>query len=112
MPFAIADRVIVAVAATGGRPWLDPDCVLPGNGAAELLPASDAAEAGVTSFCSWLADYRALTWGGRISQFRSPGVVGCLPPGLSGSVEETFSGSLQPHNPTGQLWSRASLEPL
>ena len=97
---------------------LDPDCVLPGNGAAELFTwaARDAAEAGV-SFLSapGFADYpRALTcWGGQMSSIP-------MPLEWSDAFPQDFSGSglgdvlwiCNPHNPTGQLWSRASLEPL
>ena len=109
---------------------LDPDQLLPGNGAAELFTwaARDAAAAG----CSLLpapgfADYqRALAcWGGAWRdwplplQWPGPGPQ-AFPPGSgsggAGAGQEGLgAGALwitNPHNPTGQLWSRASLEPL
>ncbi|MEI7591371.1 MAG: aminotransferase class I/II-fold pyridoxal phosphate-dependent enzyme, partial [Deltaproteobacteria bacterium] len=109
---------------------LDPDQLLPGNGAAELFTwaARDAAAAG----CSLLpapgfADYqRALAcWGGAWRdwplplQWPGPGPQAFPPGSGSGGVgagqEGMEAGALwitNPHNPTGQLWSRASLEPL
>ena len=97
---------------------LDPACVLPGNGAAELFTwaARDAAEAGVSLLPEpGFADYsRALTcWGGRIRSVP-------MPLEWSDSFPQDFPGSGQgdvlwicnPHNPTGQLWSGASLERL
>jgi len=105
---------------------LDPDQLLPGNGAAELFTwaARDAAAAG----CSLLpapgfADYqRALAcWGGAWRdwslplQWPGPGPQP-FPPGSGATGQEGLgAGALwitNPHNPTGQLWSRASLEPL
>jgi len=95
--------------------------VLAGNGAAELFTwaARDAAASG----CSLLpqpgfADYRrALScWGGA-------SVAGLLPlewsaagpvalPVRSVVGDSSVLWITNPHNPTGQLWSRASLEPL
>jgi len=97
---------------------LDPGCVLPGNGAAELFTwaARDAAEAGVSVLpAPGFADYgRALScWGGRISSV-------LMPLEWSDAFAQDFPDSgkgdvlwiCNPHNPTGQLWSRESLEPL
>jgi len=105
---------------------LDSGQVLPGNGAAELFTwaARDAAATG----CSLLpapgfADYqRALAcWGGAWShwslplRWSGPGPQ-AFPPGPGEAGQEGLgAGALwitNPHNPTGQLWSRASLEPL
>ena len=100
---------------------LDPDQLLPGNGAAELFTwaARDAAATG----CSLLpapgfADYRrALAcWGGAWHdwplplQWLGPGPQ-AFPPGSAGAGAQALW-ITNPHNPTGQLWSRASLEPL
>ena len=97
---------------------LDPDGVLPGNGAAELFTwaARDAAEAGVSLLpAPAFADYsRALTcWGGRMQAAAIPlEWSDTFPQGFSGSGEGDVLWICNPHNPTGQLWSRASLEPL
>jgi histidinol-phosphate/aromatic aminotransferase/cobyric acid decarboxylase-like protein len=98
---------------------VEPEMVLPGNGAAELFTwaARDAAAAGISKLpAPGFADYgRALaTWGG-----------GSRPLPLPLHWDQAFpqpfpavggdGGVLwitNPHNPTGQLWSRASLEPL
>lgn len=100
---------------------LEPDAVLPGNGAAELFTwaARDAADAG----CSLLpqpgfTDYRRALrcWGGAIATFRLH-VLGTLAGEASFPLHPSVGGSsvlwiTNPHNPTGQLWSRSSLEPL
>ena len=96
---------------------LSPDWVLPGNGAAELFTwaARDAAAAGVSGLLApGFADYRralrcwdvywqetplALSWDHAGPLYH---------PRLEGSVAWICN----PHNPTGQLWSRASLQPL
>ena len=96
---------------------LDPDWLLPGNGAAELFTwaARDAAAAGVSVLAQpGFADYpRALAcWGGA---WRAQPL-----PLQAGSVAQPFpeapAGEVfwltNPYNPTGALWSRASLEPL
>ena len=101
---------------------LDPAAVLPGNGAAELFTwlARDAAAAGTSLLPSpGFADYpRALAcWGGAWSPWPlalpQPGIVVWpqpLPSAPAGSSQALWV--TNPHNPTGQLWSRASLEPL
>jgi L-threonine-O-3-phosphate decarboxylase len=102
---------------------LDPARVLPGNGAAELFTwaARDAAAAGL----SWLpapgfADYRRALdcWGGAWRLLPLPLDWPGAGPG-PWPLAEAAAGSgaavlwlTNPHNPTGQLWSRASLEPL
>ena len=101
---------------------VDADAVLPGNGAAELFTwvARDAAACG----CQRSAGTRIC---------RLPPGSGLLGRGCSGSSLDlgAFSAGVglwpvpverdpevrvlwitNPHNPTGQLWSRASLEPL
>ena len=103
--------------AMAGLHGLDPDAVLPGNGAAELFTwaARDAAAIGVSGLLApGFADYRralqcwnapwievplALTW-----HHAGP----LVHPPLQASVAWICN----PHNPTGQLWSRASLERL
>ena len=103
--------------AMAGLHGLDPDTVLPGNGAAELFTwaARDAANAGPSALLApGFADYRralqcwnapwidvplALRWdhAGPLEHPSLPAPVAWL---------------CNPHNPTGQLWSRTSLEPL
>ncbi len=100
---------------------LDPAWVLPGNGAAELFTwaARDAAACGTSLLPEpGFSDYRrALAcWGGAWRplplplswgpQFPAP-----FPedPGSPGSPGATVLWVTNPHNPTGQLWSRASL---
>jgi len=97
---------------------LDPAWVLPGNGASELFTwaARDGAAAGANVLLQpGFADYgRALAcWGAAVvshsmplewsSAFPQP--YPDLPPGQVLWITN-------PHNPTGQLWSAASLEPL
>lgn len=129
------------------------NCVLPGNGAAELFTwaARDAASLGLNHLHSpGFADYaRALRCWQASPQFASlaldwPGSFPQAYPGLSGSLTASSPAPVSPetgppatgspaagsrplvapmavadvawinnpHNPTGQLWSRASLEPL
>lgn len=101
---------------------LDPAAVLPGNGAAELFTwlARDAAAAGASLLPTpGFADYpRALAcWGGAWSawplELPLPGALTWpqpLPPPPAGAHQALWI--TNPHNPTGQLWSRTSLEPL
>jgi histidinol-phosphate/aromatic aminotransferase/cobyric acid decarboxylase-like protein len=97
-----------------------PSTVLPGNGAAELFTwaARDAADAG----CSLLpkpgfADYvRALgCWGGASQVLQLPlwwSIRSGQPFPFESSGDADVLWVTNPHNPTGQLWSRDSLEPL
>jgi histidinol-phosphate/aromatic aminotransferase/cobyric acid decarboxylase-like protein len=106
-------RVLLA-----GLHQLDPAMVLPGNGAAELFTwaARDAAAGGLSLLPQpGFADYgRALrSWGGAVRPVALPlqwedAFPQPLPELGSGDVLWITN----PHNPTGQLWSRASLEPL
>ena len=105
-------------AALAAHHGLPADGVLPGNGAAELFTwaARDAAGIGYSLLpAPGFADYgRALAcWGGRSQpqplplRWRDafPAPYPSPPPG-------DVLWLCNPHNPTGQLWSRASLEPL
>ena len=96
---------------------LDPDAVLPGNGAAELFTwaARDAAAEGISGLLApGFADYRRALQCWNASWIDVPLVLswdnaGPLPhPPFQAPVAWVCN----PHNPTGQLWSRASLEPL
>ncbi|SBO43910.1 aminotransferase class I/II-fold pyridoxal phosphate-dependent enzyme [Cyanobium sp. NIES-981] len=100
------------------RHGLEHSQVLPGNGAAELFTwaARDAAAAGVSLLpAPGFADYaRALAC------WQAAHVLGPLPLQWGPAFPQPFPATLpaevlwlcNPHNPTGQLWSRASLEPL
>ena len=103
-----------AIAAIHG---LSPDWVLPGNGAAELFTwaARDAAAAGASGLLApGFADYRRALQCWDASWLETPLALswehaGPLHhPGLEGAVAWICN----PHNPTGQLWSRASLEAM
>ena len=95
-----------------------PDLVLPGNGAAELFTwaARDAADGGVSVLLSpGFADYtRAL------SCWNAPRLFVQLPLDWNDRFPLAFPEVpdvqvlwiCNPHNPTGQLWSRESIEPL
>ena len=108
-----------AIAAWHG---IDADAVLPGNGAAELFTwsARDAAGCGLSGILEpGFADYRrALAcWGGAAQGL--PLDLGALSAGgglwpvpVERDPEIRVIWITNPHNPTGQLWSRASLEPL
>ncbi len=117
-----------AIAAWHG---LDPAMVLPGNGAAELFTwvARDAVACGTNLLPSpGFRDYRrALTcWGGGWESLPLPliwteGGPSAWPLEAAASsavASATAAGRAaalwltNPHNPTGQLWSRVSLEPL
>ena len=108
---------------------LDPEQVLPGNGAAELFTwaARDAAACGPSLLpAPGFADYaRALhCWDGAIQSMPLPldwqeagptawpPAVELQKPGASPTGTAPVLWITNPHNPTGQLWSRASLEPL
>ena len=118
---AYPDRRAVAlrrcIAAAHG---LELDAVLPGNGAAELFTwvARDAAELGESLLPRpGFGDYqRALRcWGGLMASL--PLSLRWAGPGphsfeLSGQSKPSVLWITNPHNPTGQLWSRGSLEPL
>jgi histidinol-phosphate/aromatic aminotransferase/cobyric acid decarboxylase-like protein len=114
------DREFTALRRAMGRlHGLDPDRVLPGNGAAELFTwaARDAAALGTSLLpAPGFADYgRALgCWGGRWEAWPLPlrwGKAFPQPFPLEAGPAAVLW-ITNPHNPTGQLWSRASLEPL
>jgi len=96
-----------------------PGAVLPGNGAAELFTwaARDAAAQGLSLLPQpGFADYtRALVcWGGAVEGWPLPlDWVSAGPTPFPGpGSRSTVLWITNPHNPTGQLWSHASLEPL
>ena len=101
---------------------LEPEQVLPGNGAAELFTwvARDAAALGPSLLPEpGFADYRRALdcWGGRWRSWPLPLAWGDRFPAPfpledPGTPEPAALWLTNPHNPTGQLWSRASLEPL
>jgi histidinol-phosphate/aromatic aminotransferase/cobyric acid decarboxylase-like protein len=105
--------------AIAQRHGLEAAMVLPGNGAAELFTwaGRDAAQAGVSLLpVPGFADYqRALAcWQGAWRPL-------ALPLRWSGPFPQPFAAPTaaaavlwitNPHNPTGQLWSRESLVPL
>ncbi|MFN9546358.1 MAG: pyridoxal phosphate-dependent aminotransferase [Cyanobacteriota bacterium] len=101
---------------------LEPEQVLPGNGAAELFTwvARDAAALGLSLLPTpGFADYRRALdcWGGRWRPWplplawgdRFPAPFPLEAPDTPGSAVLWLT---NPHNPTGQLWSRSSLESL
>jgi len=97
---------------------LDPQWVLPGNGAAELFTwaARDASVLGLNVSASpCFADYqRALAcWDSSLNEF--PLWLqwdGEFPQRFAAPPQGSVLWICNPHNPTGQLWSRESLEPL
>ena len=97
---------------------LDPQWLLPGNGAAELFTwaARDAAALGLNVSASpCFADYqRALAcWDASLKGF--PLCLewdGVFPQRFASSQQGSVLWICNPHNPTGQLWSRESLELL
>ena len=97
---------------------LDTSAVLPGNGAAELFTwfARDAVALGLSSLpAPGFADYsRALAcWHGRwLPQPLALQWDASFPQPFPLSPVTDALWICNPHNPTGQLWSRASLEPL
>ena len=103
--------------AMAGLHGVDPDAVLPGNGAAELFTwaARDAAAVGVSGLLApGFADYRRALKCWNASRIDVPLALPwehagpLVHPALKGAVAWICN----PHNPTGQLWSRASLQPL
>ena len=97
---------------------INPEMVLPGNGASELFTwaAKDASQYGISGIPSpGFSDYeRALRcWGAKYIHTQLP---------LSWNKQKIHDFPLtpesdvlwitNPHNPTGQLWSRESIEPL
>jgi histidinol-phosphate/aromatic aminotransferase/cobyric acid decarboxylase-like protein len=117
-----------AIAAWHG---LDPAQVLPGNGAAELFTwaARDAAACGLNllpapgfgdyrrALTCWGGDWRTLplplVWmeGGPVAWTHAPDALASAG-SPAGVARPEVLWLTNPHNPTGQLWSRASLEPL
>jgi histidinol-phosphate/aromatic aminotransferase/cobyric acid decarboxylase-like protein len=97
---------------------LDPSAVLPGNGAAELFTwvARDAVVLGLSSLpAPGFADYsRALAcWQGSFNKYSLHLQWDvAFPQQFPASPAADALWICNPHNPTGQLWSRASLEPL
>ena len=97
---------------------LAPEAVLPGNGAAELFTwaARDAASSGVSLLPQpGFADYgRSLQcWGGQQRSWPLPLEWDqAFPQPFPAASAAEVLWITNPHNPTGQLWSRASLEPL
>ena len=97
---------------------VEPLNVLPGNGAAELFTwaAREAAEEGLSVLpVPGFADYgRALRcWSGVSCKHQLPLVWDeAFPQPFPEPVAGSVVWICNPHNPTGQLWSRASLEPL
>ena len=103
-----------AIAAIHG---VSPDWVLPGNGAAELFTwaARDAAAVGLSGLLApGFSDYRRALqcWGG--ASVETPLALSWdhAGPLHHPSLEGSVAWICNPHNPTGQLWSRASLEAM
>ncbi|MEX0587731.1 MAG: aminotransferase class I/II-fold pyridoxal phosphate-dependent enzyme, partial [Cyanobium sp.] len=95
---------------------LEADWVLPGNGAAELFTwaARDGAAAGESVLPQpGFADYpRALAcWGGAWRAQSLP-LAAVAHQAFPEPPEGAVLWLTNPHNPTGALWSRTSLEPL
>ena len=104
--------------AIGTWHGIDHRMILPGNGAAELLTwsARDAAEEGTSTLVApgfndyaralncWNAEYRYLqipmSWSAK------------APQEFPITTNDNVIWITNPHNPTGQLWSRESIEPL
>ena len=97
---------------------VEPSFVLPGNGAAELFTwaARDAAEQGLSVLAApGFADYkRALRcWSATSRQQQLPLLWDeAFPQPFPDAGEGSVLWICNPHNPTGQLWCRASLQPL
>ena len=97
---------------------VEPSFVLPGNGAAELFTwaGREAAEQGLSVLSApGFADYRRALrcWSGASRQQRLPlDWDEASPQPFPQTGEGSVLWICNPHNPTGQLWSRASLQPL
>ena len=97
---------------------LDPQMVLPGNGAAELFTwaARDAAAAGCSALSApGFGDYRRALdcWGGATCSWPLPlQWDDRCPAALPQPPAAEVLWITNPHNPSGRLWSRAALEPL
>jgi len=97
---------------------IDPSMVLPGNGAAELLTwaARDASNKGTSALPTpGFTDYeRALNcWNGKYIYVPLPlRWTPQRPQAFPLRPQSDVVWITNPHNPTGQLWSRDSIEPL
>ena len=96
---------------------LSSDWVLPGNGAAELFTwaARDAANVGLSAFLApGFADYRRALqcWNAPFLDVPLALSWGHSGPLIHPPIKAPVVWICNPHNPTGQLWSRASLEQL
>ena len=103
--------------AIAGLHGLDSDSVLPGNGAAELFTwaARDAAAEGVSGLLApGFADYRRALQCWNASWIDVPLVLRWDNSGplVHPPLQTPVAWICNPHNPTGQFWSRESLEPL
>ena len=103
--------------AMAGLHGLDADWVLPGNGAAELFTwaARDAAASGVSGVLApGFADYRRALkcWNAAWIDVPLGLTWDHAGPLVHPPVAAPVAWICNPHNPTGQLWSRASLEAL
>ncbi len=97
---------------------IDPSMILPGNGASELFTwaARDASLNGISSLPSpCFGDYQRA-----LKCWNAPYIHTPLPLSWSNSNPQTFPIKpktdvlwiTNPHNPTGQLWSRSSIKSL
>ena len=97
---------------------IDTEMILPGNGASELLTwaAKDAAKSGVSTLPSpGFLDYeRALNcWEGKYNHISLPiSYKYQKPEEFPLTPNSNVLWITNPHNPTGQLWSKESLEKL
>ncbi len=104
--------------AIGAWHKINPASILPGNGAAELITwaARDATNTGISTLIApSFNDYeRALNcWQGRYIYIELPLHWTTNSPQAFPLLPKTdVIWITNPHNPTGHLWSRASLEPL
>ena len=90
--------------------------MLPGNGAAELFTwaARDAAAAGLSGLLApGFADYRRALQCWDALSVETPLALNWDHAGPATTpLEGAVAWICNPHNPTGQLWSRASLEAM